>query len=139
MAENRERPVKTTCPRDCYDSCGIVVTPLPNGRLRVAGDPAHPVAAGFRQEGYAYANNPLVEHVEPIGIHAMFATPNDTYYSPYQWHHNQANDHDIRQGGVSIRSIVRGNREIGSKPGCKGRAQPESASEGPVCLPSLSR
>jgi len=38
--------VKTTCPRDCYDTCGIVVTPAPNGRVRVAGDPDHAVARG---------------------------------------------------------------------------------------------
>ena len=43
----------------------------------------------------AYGRNPKVESVEPIGIHAMYATPNDTYYSPYQTYHNQANDHDI--------------------------------------------
>ncbi len=43
----------------------------------------------------AYRQHPLVEKVEPIGIHAMYATPNDNYYSPYQWYHNQASDHDI--------------------------------------------
>jgi PKD repeat protein len=42
----------------------------------------------------AYRNDPNVESVEPIGIHAMYATPNDFYYS-YQWHLNQTNDHDI--------------------------------------------
>jgi len=42
----------------------------------------------------AYRNNPLVERVEPIGIHALYATPNDFYYS-YQWHLNQSSDHDI--------------------------------------------
>jgi PKD repeat protein len=42
----------------------------------------------------AYRNNPMVERVEPIGIHAMYAVPNDFYYS-YQWHLNQASDHDI--------------------------------------------
>jgi len=42
----------------------------------------------------AYRNHPMVERVEPIGIHAMYATPNDFYYS-YQWHLNQASDHDI--------------------------------------------
>ncbi|MFQ6009275.1 MAG: S8 family serine peptidase, partial [Candidatus Zixiibacteriota bacterium] len=42
----------------------------------------------------AYRQHPMVEHVEPIGIHAMYATPNDFYYS-YQWHLNQASDHDI--------------------------------------------
>ena len=43
----------------------------------------------------AYHNNPMVDHVEPIGIHSMYATPNDFYYSPYQWHLNAASDHDI--------------------------------------------
>ncbi len=42
----------------------------------------------------AYRNHPMVERVEPIGIHAMYATPSDFYYS-YQWHLNQASDHDI--------------------------------------------
>ncbi|RKX27778.1 MAG: hypothetical protein DRP47_06070, partial [Candidatus Zixiibacteriota bacterium] len=42
----------------------------------------------------AYRNHPGVEKVEPIGIHAMYATPNDGYFS-YQTYHNQANDHDI--------------------------------------------
>ncbi len=42
----------------------------------------------------AYRNNPMVEKVEPIGIHTMYATPNDFYYS-YQWHLNQTSDHDI--------------------------------------------
>jgi len=42
----------------------------------------------------AYYSHPMVERVEPIGIHAMYATPSDFYYS-YQWHLNQASDHDI--------------------------------------------
>ena len=42
-----------------------------------------------------YANLPDIADVQPIGIHAMYATPNDGYYSPYQWYHNQANDDDI--------------------------------------------
>jgi len=43
----------------------------------------------------AYEAHPMVEHVEPIGIHTMYATPNDPYYQdspnpdfPYdQWHY----------------------------------------------------
>lgn len=46
MADKGDVTIRTTCPRDCYDSCGIVVTPLPSGSLRVAGDPDHPVARG---------------------------------------------------------------------------------------------
>lgn len=43
----------------------------------------------------AYEALPMVDHVEKIGIHAMYATPNDTYFSPYQWYHAQTNDDDI--------------------------------------------
>jgi anaerobic selenocysteine-containing dehydrogenase len=38
--------VLTTCPRDCYDACGMVVT-VRDGAIRsVRGDPAHPVSRG---------------------------------------------------------------------------------------------
>ncbi len=44
-AKNFER-IKTTCPRDCYDACGIVVETR-NGRIsKVLGDPDHAVAQG---------------------------------------------------------------------------------------------
>jgi len=42
----------------------------------------------------AYRGNPYVESVEPIGIHRVYATPNDGNF-PEQWHLNQASDHDI--------------------------------------------
>lgn len=42
----------------------------------------------------AYKNDPNVESVEKIGLHSMYATPNDGYYS-YQWHLEQASDHDV--------------------------------------------
>lgn len=42
----------------------------------------------------AYEAHPMVQRVEPIGIHTLYATPNDTYYDnpppeyPYdQWHY----------------------------------------------------
>jgi anaerobic selenocysteine-containing dehydrogenase len=38
--------IKTNCPRDCYDGCGIVVEVRPQGRPRVLGDPDHPVSRG---------------------------------------------------------------------------------------------
>jgi anaerobic selenocysteine-containing dehydrogenase len=38
--------IKTNCPRDCYDGCGIVVEVRPGERHRVLGDPAHPVSRG---------------------------------------------------------------------------------------------
>ncbi|MEZ5359993.1 MAG: PKD domain-containing protein [Candidatus Zixiibacteriota bacterium] len=42
----------------------------------------------------AYKNDLNVESVEKIGLHTMYATPNDGYYS-YQWHLEQTNDHDV--------------------------------------------
>jgi anaerobic selenocysteine-containing dehydrogenase len=38
--------VRTTCPRDCYDACGIVVVTPPGLRPRVRGDKEHPVSRG---------------------------------------------------------------------------------------------
>jgi len=41
-----KRQLRTTCPRDCYDGCGVVVE-LDGDRIaRVLGDPAHPVSRG---------------------------------------------------------------------------------------------
>ncbi|HEY3612430.1 MAG TPA: molybdopterin-dependent oxidoreductase [Gaiellales bacterium] len=38
--------VRTTCPRDCYDSCGVLVA-IEDGRIKhVRGDPEHHVARG---------------------------------------------------------------------------------------------
>ncbi len=39
--------VRTTCPRDCPDACGILAT-VSDGRVtELRGDPAHPVTRGF--------------------------------------------------------------------------------------------
>lgn len=38
--------VRTTCPRDCYDSCGIAVVRRDGQIAKVLGDPAHPVSRG---------------------------------------------------------------------------------------------
>ena len=38
--------VRTTCPRDCYDACGIVVVKRGGRVTKVLGDPAHPVSRG---------------------------------------------------------------------------------------------
>ena len=46
MVANADDIVLTTCPRDCYDACGIVVVKR-NGTIRhVRGDPNHPVSRG---------------------------------------------------------------------------------------------
>ncbi|MDE8348582.1 MAG: molybdopterin-dependent oxidoreductase [Acidocella sp.] len=38
--------IKTTCPRDCYDACGIAVVKHDGVITKVLGDPDHPVARG---------------------------------------------------------------------------------------------
>jgi anaerobic selenocysteine-containing dehydrogenase len=38
--------LRTTCPRDCYDACGIVVSVRDGAVRSVRGDPDHPVSRG---------------------------------------------------------------------------------------------
>ena len=38
--------IRTTCPRDCYDACGIIVVKRQGEIVRVKGDPEHPVSRG---------------------------------------------------------------------------------------------
>ncbi len=38
--------LKTTCPRDCYDACGILVVLDQDQVLQVRGDPDHPISRG---------------------------------------------------------------------------------------------
>lgn len=38
--------IKTNCPRDCYDGCGVIVDLQDDGDARILGDPDHPVSKG---------------------------------------------------------------------------------------------
>ncbi|MET0407967.1 MAG: molybdopterin-dependent oxidoreductase [Hyphomicrobium sp.] len=38
--------VKTTCPRDCYDACGVLVKMASDGGVSIVGDPDHDMARG---------------------------------------------------------------------------------------------
>ncbi|HUL10436.1 MAG TPA: molybdopterin-dependent oxidoreductase [Candidatus Acidoferrum sp.] len=38
--------IRTTCPRDCYDSCGVLVVKRDGVVAKVLGDPDHPVSRG---------------------------------------------------------------------------------------------
>ncbi len=46
MTASATRTIRTTCPRDCYDSCGVVVETRAGRIVRVKGDPDHPVSRG---------------------------------------------------------------------------------------------
>lgn len=38
--------IRSTCPRDCYDGCGVLVKTSQSGEVSVVGDPDHPLARG---------------------------------------------------------------------------------------------
>ncbi|MDX6547825.1 MAG: hypothetical protein QOG33_1375, partial [Gaiellales bacterium] len=63
-----DRTVLTTCPRDCYDACGVLVTVRDDGSIRnVRGDPSHPVSRGklCRKCAMAY-NGVLIDHEQRL-------------------------------------------------------------------------
>lgn len=41
-----KKTIRTNCPRDCYDGCGILVEMRENATPRILGDPDHPVSRG---------------------------------------------------------------------------------------------
>lgn len=43
---NDKEVIRTTCPRDCYDACGMVAVKRRGAVTRVLGDPSHPVSRG---------------------------------------------------------------------------------------------
>lgn len=43
---NSDLTIRTVCPRDCYDGCGLRVQVRAGRVARVSGDPAHPVSRG---------------------------------------------------------------------------------------------
>jgi anaerobic selenocysteine-containing dehydrogenase len=49
--------IRTSCPRDCYDGCGIVVERTDGRVTRVLGDPDHPVSRGKLCQKCALAYN----------------------------------------------------------------------------------
>ena len=53
---------RSNCPRDCYDSCGILVEKK-STRLRVLGDPDHPIARGKLCSKCAVAYNGVWQDV----------------------------------------------------------------------------
>ena len=46
MMNQAVETIKTNCPRDCYDGCGIIVNKVDGKIQQVLGDPDHPVSRG---------------------------------------------------------------------------------------------
>jgi anaerobic selenocysteine-containing dehydrogenase len=57
------KKTRTTCPRDCYDACGVVVEQRAD-RLVVRGDPSHPVSRGRLCRKCTIAYNGVVQDRE---------------------------------------------------------------------------
>ncbi len=63
MHSEPDLTILTTCPRDCYDSCGIAVTKKHDVVIKIKGDPNHPVSRGklCKKCSIAY-NHELIDH-----------------------------------------------------------------------------
>jgi anaerobic selenocysteine-containing dehydrogenase len=63
--------IKTNCPRDCYDGCGIVVEVREGRSHRVLGDPEHPVSRGKLCSKCAVAYNGVWQDPEARLLHPL--------------------------------------------------------------------
>ncbi len=73
----------------------------------------------------AYEQHPMVERVEKIGVHTVFATPNDPYYDDPpggyaydQWHYWDANGINADQAWnveTGSQNVIVGDLDIGTK------------------------
>ena len=63
--------IKTNCPRDCYDGCGILVEKRSDGRHRIVGDPDHPIAKGKLCSKCALAYNGVWQDPTKRLLHPM--------------------------------------------------------------------
>ncbi len=61
--------ILTTCPRDCYDACGIEVSRRGGAIRRVRGDPRHPVSRGRLCRKCATAYNGVL--LDPRARHGL--------------------------------------------------------------------
>ena len=56
--------IRTNCPRDCYDACGILIDQRAGAQPRVLGDPDHPVSRGRLCSKCAIAYNGVWQDAE---------------------------------------------------------------------------
>jgi anaerobic selenocysteine-containing dehydrogenase len=86
MAGDKEI-LKTTCPRDCYDACGIVAIKRDGKITRVLGDPDHPVSRGALCGKCALAYNgvfrdPAARLLQPL---KRIGAKGDGRFEPVSW------------------------------------------------------
>lgn len=79
--------IRTTCPRDCYDACGMLVKKTGDGPVRVVGDPDHSVAQGALCGKCSIAYNgvwrdPAVRLTRPLKRRGLKGAGN---FEPVSW------------------------------------------------------
>jgi len=79
--------IRTTCPRDCYDACGIAVAKRADGKIKVLGDPDHPVSRGALCGKCAIAYNGawLDPHIRLTRPLKRIGTKSDARFAPVSW------------------------------------------------------
>jgi len=82
----------TTCPRDCYDSCGIRVLKRRGAVVAVRGDPGHPVSRGTLCGKCSTAYNrewrdPSRRLTRPLRRVAPKAARGEVRFEPVSWEH----------------------------------------------------
>ena len=81
--------IRTTCPRDCYDACGIAVARREDGKIKVLGDPDHPVSRGALCGKCAIAYNgawldPKIRLTRPL---RRVGAKGEARFEPVTWEH----------------------------------------------------
>ncbi len=77
------RIVKTVCPKDCPDTCGMLAH-VEDGRVvRVVGDPDHPITDGWLCGRYQHYED-VVHHPDRI-LHPMARTSKDDAFERVSW------------------------------------------------------
>ena len=94
--------IRTTCPRDCYDACGIAVAKRADGKIKVLGDPDHPVSRGALCGKCAIAYNgawldPKVRLTQPL---KRIGAKGEATFEPVTW------DEAIGAIAARLKSIV---------------------------------
>jgi anaerobic selenocysteine-containing dehydrogenase len=79
--------IRTTCPRDCYDACGIAVAKRADGKIKVLGDPDHPVSRGALCGKCAIAYNgawldPAIRLTRPL---RRIGSKGEPRFAPVTW------------------------------------------------------
>jgi anaerobic selenocysteine-containing dehydrogenase len=70
MSDTKEY-IRTTCPRDCYDACGIMVSTRGGEVVKVAGDRTHPISRGTLCGKCAVAYNGIWRSPEKRLLHPL--------------------------------------------------------------------